>query len=178
MMLENWIGGWVRVRGGDQRDRRRRALRPRLDGLEGRELLDGGVALVGGAITIAAVAPVNVVVVSYTDPSHSTIAVTSNGAVTDCTSSLVTSIQFSGQGSLNVFENLTSIASTAVGGDGINIFVGASGQDTFIGGNGYNVFWVAGGNDTLVGGNGTNLFLGVSGNDSITVGSGNNAIVP
>jgi Ca2+-binding RTX toxin-like protein len=74
--------------------------------------------------------------------------------------SSATSIQFGGQGSLNLFANLTSIASTAVGGDR------------------YNSFWVAGSNDTLLGGNVTDIFLGVTGNDSVTVGSGNNIIVP
>jgi hypothetical protein len=178
MTLRNWIGGWLRARAENPSGRRPRTVQPRLEGLEGRAVLDGGVALVGSAITIAAVAPVNSVVVSYTDPSHTTIAVTANGAVSDFSSSLVTSIQFSGQGNLNVFENLTGVASTAVGGDGINFFVGESGQDTFIGGNGYNFFWVAGGADTLSGGNGTNIFLGVTGNDSVTVGNGNNIIVP
>ena len=147
--------------------------------LEGRELLDGGIALVGGQITIAATASVNSALVSYTDSSHATIAVTWNSTVVDYASSQVTGIQFNGQGGvLDAFQNLTSIASTATGGDGENIFVGASGNDTFIGGNGFNLFWVAGGNDTLVGGNGENLFLGVSGNDSVTVGNGTNIIIP
>jgi Ca2+-binding RTX toxin-like protein len=181
MMLDNFIGAWMRRaverRSSGQSRPRSRPLQPRLDVLEGRELLDGGIALVAGTITIQASAPVNTAEVSYTDPSHATIAVVWNSTVVDYSSSAVTGISFDGTGSVNEFENLTSISSTAIGGDGTNIFVGGSGNDTFIGGNGFNLFWVAGGNDTLVGGTGENIFLGVSGNDTTTVGNGSLSII-
>jgi len=183
MMLDNFIGAWVRrAVGGRSFSRRRprsrsRPLQPKLDVLEGRELLAGGIALVGGTITIEGTAPVNSAVVSYTDASHATVAVVWNSTLVDFNSSVVTGISFDGEGSVNEFQNLTSIASTAIGGDGINIFVGGSGNDSFTGGNGLNFFWVAGGNDTLVGGTGTNIFLGVSGNDTTTVGSGSATII-
>ena len=167
--------------GGERSSRRRRPrsrpLQPRLDVLEGRELLDGGIALVAGTITIEGTAAVNSVFISYTDTSHATVAVAWNSSLVDFNSSVVSGIHFDGAGFVNVFQNLTSIASTAIGGDGENIFVGGSGNDTFIGGNGFNFFWVAGGNDTLIGGSGENLFLGVSGNDTTTVGSGSISII-
>ncbi len=181
MTLNNFVGGWVRGRVGERSSAKRRPrsrpLQPRLDVLEGRELLDGGIALVAGTITIEGTAAVNSAVVSYTDASHATVAVSWNNTQVDFNSSAVTGISFDGQGSLNEFQNLTSIASTAIGGDGENIFLGASGNDTFIGGNGTNVFWVAGGHDTLVGGTGLNLFLGVSGNDTTTEGTGSATII-
>src|SRR5271170_7165475 len=100
MALDIFIGGWLRRRAGTQNPRRRslqtRPLQPRLDVLEGRELLDGGIALVAGTITIEGTAAVNSAVVSYTDPSHATVAVTWNSTLVDFDSSVVTGIHFDG----------------------------------------------------------------------------------
>jgi Ca2+-binding RTX toxin-like protein len=152
------MGGWMERRAGRRtagcRRPRSLPLQPRLDLLEARELLDGGIALVAGTITITSTAPVNSVMVNYTDPSHSTIAVCWNNTGAFFSSSTVNTIDFESQGSLNVFENLTSISSTAIGGNGTNIFVGESGNDTFIGGSGFNLFIVAAGNNSLVGADG------------------------
>jgi Ca2+-binding RTX toxin-like protein len=182
MMLRPWILAVVRAGTDGLVSHRRRprvgTLRPQLDELEPREFPAGGIALVTGTVMIQASGPFNSAVVSYTDASQATIAVSWNGTVADFSTSAVTGIMFEGQtGFVDEFQNLTGIASTAIGGNGTNVFVGESGEDTFIGGNGFNLFWVAGGNDTLVGGGGANLFIGVSGNDTATVGPGSNATV-
>jgi Ca2+-binding RTX toxin-like protein len=174
--------------------RGRRRPAPGLERLEGRELKDGGISLIGGTIDIAGSAGQNTVVVSYTDSSHSTVSVSWNNLTVDYQRSQVTSILFTGQNTFNSFYNYTDVASTASGGNGENVFYGGTGADTFLGGDGVNVFWgngthdtLIGGNgtniffvapsasDTLVGGNGTNIFNGVvGGNDSVSVGAGFN----
>jgi Ca2+-binding RTX toxin-like protein len=158
--------------------RRQRQCRPCLDELEGRELKDGGISLVAGTVSIVGTAAQNAVFISYTDASHSVVSVTYNNTTVDFNHADVSGINFQGQsGVFDLLQNVTDIATTAQGGNGVNAFLGLSGHDTFTGGDGFNIFTVAGGNDTLVGGNGTNLFVGVGGNDSVTVGNGLNIIV-
>jgi hypothetical protein len=162
---------------GRTRRRRDERLQPRLDPLEGRALTDGSLALVAGTITITGSAAQNAVVVSYTSPAHNVVEVNWNNLVVDYDRASVTSIAFAGVGnSTNLFENLTDVASSAVGGSGFNCFEGASGHDSFTGGDGFNLFWVVGGQNTLSGGNGVNLFLGTGSGDSIHVGQGLNLI--
>jgi hypothetical protein len=179
MTLDKLIGGamgsWFGTR---PRDRRRpRPLRPRLDVLEGRELKDGGISLVAGTVMIEGTAAQNTVIISYTDPTHNVVAVTWNTTTVTFDHVNVSGIRFDGQGGgFNFLDNLTDIATTAHGGNGINYFLGAGGDNTFIGGDGFNFFMVTGGHDTLVGGNGTNYFLGVGSDDTVTVGSGLNLI--
>jgi hypothetical protein len=181
MTFEGLRNGLKQARLPKWRDctRRRRPdrLQPRLDTLEGRALCDGSIALVAGTITIAGSASQNAVVVSYTSPAHNVVEVNWNNLVVDYNRASVASIAFAGVGnSTNLFENLTDIGSTAVGGSGFNCFEGASGHDSFTGGDGFNLFWVAGSNNTLNGGNGVNLFLGTAAGDSIHVGQGLNLI--
>jgi hypothetical protein len=172
------VGVLQKVRIASQRTNSRRplqrAFQPCLDRLEGRELKDGGISLVAGTVTISARDAVNVAVVSYADSNHSTIAVNWNNTEVDFAASSVSGIRFVGQGSTNIFQNFTSVASTATGGDGFNFFVGFSGDDNFQGGNGFNVFWVAPGHNTLVAGNGANYIYGAGASDSVTVGNGFN----
>ena len=164
--------------------------------LESREVKDAGIALVAGAIDIAGASSQNTVVVSYTDSSQTAISVTWNNTTVAYPRAQVTSILFTGQGGFNSFYNFTNIASTATGGNGVNLFYGGTGADTFTGGDGLNLFWGNGTNDTLIGGNGTNIFtvapsasdtlvggngvnifMGVAGgNDSVTVGTGFNLL--
>lgn len=180
MRLDNLVGGLTRAWIGTRRGRIRRRplqLQPRLDALEGRELKDGSISLIAGTITIEGAAAQNSVLISYADSTHNVVAVSWNNTTVDFNHADVQGIRFDGRDGFNFLENATDIATTARGGDGVNYFLGASGDDTFIGGDGFNLFWVAGGHDTLVGGNGTNLFLGVRGNDTVTVGHGFNTIV-
>jgi Ca2+-binding RTX toxin-like protein len=178
MMLNNLIGGLTQGRSGTRRGGRslQRQFQPCLDALEGRELKDGGISLIGNMVNITGAAAQNTVVISYTDSSHAVVAVSFNNTTVDYNHADVTSIHFVGQDGPNLLENLTDIATYAKGGDGFNDFLGSSGHDTFIGGDGTNFFIGAGGNDTLVGGKGVNFFFNVTGNDSVTVGNGMNFI--
>ena len=126
--------------------------------------------MIAGTVSIEGTSGMDTATISYTDPSHNVVAVTWNDATVDFNRSDVVGIKFDGQDGFNTFTNLTDIGTTARGGNGINIFVGGSGKETFIGGDGFNLFWVGGGHNTLVGGNGTNFFLGVGGDDSVAVG--------
>jgi hypothetical protein len=166
---------------GDSAARRRtprRRTRPRLDALESRELKDGGISLISGTIEIGGTDGTNSVVVSYTDPSHGTLAVTWNGTTATFDRAAVTGIDFEGQdGFFDSFCNLTDVSSAARGGDGLNVFYGGTGANTLVGGDGVNIFWGNGAFDTLAGGDGTNIFYGVGGDDTVSVGRGFNLIV-
>jgi hypothetical protein len=169
--------GSNQVKFGACRRGRRHAFQPGVDRLEGRELKDGGISLIAGTIQIEGTVADDSVIVSYPNPSHDIVEVTWNNTTVDFSRADVSGIRFDGQDGFNLFDNLTDIASTALGNDGTNLFVGASGNDTFIGGDGFNYFWVAPGHNTLAGGNGINIFLGVNDDDSVTVGSGFNLII-
>jgi Ca2+-binding RTX toxin-like protein len=167
------------ITGGSSRFRsreRRRHLSPRLETLEGRELKDGGISMIGGVVDIAgATNAANSVTISYTDSSHSVVAVTWNNTTVDFNRGAVNAIDFEGQGGYyDTFYNFTDVGATARGGDGTNVFYGGTGSNTFSGGNGYNIFWSNGTNDTLTGGNGTNIFFAGTGNDTLTGGNGTN----
>ena len=154
---------------------RRRPLAPRLDALEGRELKDGGIAMIAGTIDITGAAGANSVVVSYANTSHSVVAVTWNNTTAAFNRADVTGIDFEGQnGFYDSFYNLTDISSTAKGGSGRNIFYGGTGNNTLVGGDGANMFWGNGAHDTLTGGNGTNIFYAGTGQDTLAGGNGTN----
>jgi Ca2+-binding RTX toxin-like protein len=176
MTLGN-IGGSIRAMLGTRRRSHVRQFQPRLGQLEGRELKDGGISLIAGTISIEGTAAQDSVEVYYPNPTHDIVAVTWNNTTANFNRADVSGIRFDGRDGFNLFDNLTDLASTALGDDGTNVFVGASGNDTFLGGDGFNYFWVAPGHNTLAGGNGINFFLGVSDDDSVTVGGGFNFII-
>lgn len=75
----------------------------------------------------------------------------------------VTKIQFLGFGGSDVFDNRTSVESTAYGGEDTDWLYGGSGKDTLYGG---------GGADWLYGQNGTDILYGEDGNDRLFGGAG------
>src|SRR5690242_387014 len=107
MSLASLIGGAFRTRTEPDHDARprsrRRTFRPSIDGLEGRELKDGGISLIAGTIQIEGTVADDSVIVSYADPSHNIVAVTWNNTTVDFQRSDVSGVRFDGQDGFNLF---------------------------------------------------------------------------
>jgi Ca2+-binding RTX toxin-like protein len=173
------LGSSAATRGNTASKRpERRGFRPQLDRLEDRELKDGAISMVAGTIQIHANGPKDAALVFYVDKAHTLVGVVLDGNLAAFSKSQVNGINFTGGNGANTFGNLTDIADTATGGNGVNTFVGGAGDNTFTGGNGTNVFIASAstGDNVMTGGSGTNVMMGGTGRNMFNGGTGNNFI--
>lgn len=154
--------------------RRRNSRRTLLGGerLELRELLSVNQITfdaLKGQINIAGTPSAEQVTVSMDSPTVVRVRAQSAGGLVESTfqRSTVSSIYYFGGEGNDRFENLTNIASTALGQGGNDILIGGSGADTLQGGDG---------DDQLRGNGGDDLLLGGAGNDTLWGGAGNDQI--
>ncbi len=148
--------------GRDDKARTRR-LEPRVEGLEGRQLLSGGSVVQNGALVTITPAPTgpNVAIVSYQPHNGAQMLdVNLNGTANFFSLSQVAFVYYEGSGisGTQTFMDSTSLHTVAWGGSGSNLFQGGSGQDEFFGGSGSNTFDEGAGYDVLVSGAGANVF--------------------
>jgi len=159
-----------------------RGLQPRVDGLEGRALLSGSVAVSAGVVTVVPDSSVsqNTCIVSYQNVSGVTeLDVNLNGVDNYFGLRQVGLVAFQGRGiSTNeTFTNQTGLTANAYGGAGTNVFTAGSGINVFYGGSGSNTFNAGKGYDRLVGGSGTNAFnLSATGTGMVIEEGGSNAV--
>ncbi len=160
-----------------------RGLQPRVDGLEGRALLSGSVAVSAGVVTVVPDSSVsqNTCIVSYQNVSGVTkLDVNLNGVDNYFGLSQVGLVAFQGRGmSTNeTFTNQTGLMANAYAGAGTNVFTAGSGINVFYGGSGSNTFNAGKGYDRLVGGSGTNVFnLSATGTGMIIKEGSSNTVV-
>ncbi len=162
--------------------RQRRKLA--FEGLESRQLMATGMAvLAGGVLQITAdpltsavevldvwqptsSAPLRWTYVKATSPGHAPV-------VQPFAPGMVNKIVFHGSAGNDRFENKGTVPCVAYGNNGADVLIGGAADDQLVGGAGNDKIWGQGGNDTLWGQDGNDQLIGGAGNDKIVCGNHN-----
>ena len=167
-MMATILGRSFGLVGANRSDRNRKArslpLKPRIDGLERRELLTtGGSVSLAGNMAIVTPAPTgaNTVIVSYQKVGGVTkLDVNLNNADNYFSTAQVRTVYMNGStlSGDETFTNTTRVTGLAVGGSGVNTFTAGAFDDVFVGGSGNNTFKASTGYVVFYGGSGSNVF--------------------
>jgi Ca2+-binding RTX toxin-like protein len=159
-------------------------MRAALEGLEGRDLLAGG--LIGGteAFTIQGTPYNDQVEIRYgTDAIQVTLSyVDADGLQQEVawydeySDGVVPRFIFQGDAGDDTLINATNVALVAYGGAGNDTLLGGAGDDVLWGGDGDDVLRGRGGNDQLYGEAGSDTIYGHDGNDLLDGGAGSDAL--
>lgn len=90
--------------------------------------------------------------------------------------SLISLIQFNGGSGNDLFNNLTSIPTWALGNGGDDVLIGGQGADLLHGGIGNDILQGGGGNDSIHGNEGNDELFGSEGNDLLFGDTGNDKL--
>lgn len=145
---------------------------PRIDSLEGRQLLSATTSLDHGILTIRGDRTNDVITVSENRGRVEVHGTTRRGAAVSFAARDVHRIVFVGDAGDDRFTDNTSIPATAFGGAGNDRLVGGGGRDDLRGDAGNDVLSGRSGNDHLNGGLGDDRLFGDDGNDLLDDHSG------
>ena len=142
----------------------------KLESLESREVPAADVVLQGQTLVITGDKKADVVLISEAGDQ---LLVTVNGEAQDpIPLANVQMISFDGGKGDDIFVNMSSVFSVALGGQGKDMLLGGSGGNVLFGGQGKDVLIGGTGNDTIAGENGNDVLFGGPGSDVLLGGNG------
>jgi Ca2+-binding RTX toxin-like protein len=142
----------------------------KLELLESREVPAATTVLQGPNLVITGDNKADVVLITE---AGGQLLVTVNGeAQAPIPVAAVQMITFDGAGGDDIFVNMSSVFSVALGGQGKDMLFGGTGGNVLFGGQGKDVLIGGIGNDIIAGENGNDVLLGGPGNDILLGGTG------